>query len=150
MKLGFTGTQNGMTVRQQAAVKSLIYKEGIHIEEFHHGDCVGADEEACKMVQDLISVWYHGDDTPTNKIIHCHPPDNKRARAYTKADVMHPTAPYLDRNHDIIDTTDTLIAAPNNMHQVLRSGTWATIRYARVAGHKIYIVFKDGTIEEEG
>jgi hypothetical protein len=39
--------------------------------------------------------------------------------------------PFLDRNKDIVNSCDILIACPENDIEVLRSGTWSTIRYAK-------------------
>ena len=43
---------------------------------------------------------------------------------------------YLDgftetRNKDIVNSCDILIACPENDKEVIRSGTWSTIRYAK-------------------
>ena len=42
--------------------------------------------------------------------------------------------------------TDTLVAAPKEDEEVVRSGTWATVRYARKAGRVVLVVRPDGTI----
>lgn len=43
-----------------------------------------------------------------------------------------PAKPYLERNKDIANEgIDGLIAAPSGWVEELRSGTWATVRYAR-------------------
>ena len=44
MKIGFTGTQKGMTTAQAYSFIELI--SGMEIDEFHHGDCIGADYNA--------------------------------------------------------------------------------------------------------
>jgi hypothetical protein len=45
---------------------------------------------------------------------------------------MFPEKSYLDRNHDIVDSCSILLALPTGQ-EILPSGTWATIRYARRA-----------------
>lgn len=119
--VGFTGTQRGMQPMQLASVKHLVemYSPGI----FHHGCCIGADEEFNKLV-----------DQPLNTIIR-HPPDNdyKLAKCETKfaTVITRDSAPYLTRNHDIVDEANIIIAAPAEFEEVLRSGTWSTLRYAK-------------------
>jgi hypothetical protein len=128
---GFTGTKNGMTCRQ----KTAFGKIAIHLRdgsEFHHGDCVGADEEA----HDIVAVVR---ESYVINII-CHPPINPKARALTDCNKYRKKKPYLDRNRDIVDESDVLIAAPKSLCEELRSGTWATIRYARRQGKPVIIL----------
>jgi hypothetical protein len=56
-----------------------------------------------------------------------------------------PEAPFLKRNKNIVDYTDLLVACPNGFEEVIRSGTWATWRYA-VKQEKLWIIiWPDGT-----
>jgi hypothetical protein len=58
MKIGFTGTQVGMTDRQKAAVKELLLS--LKVTELHHGGCLGADfdvDEICGVLE--ISIVIH-------------------------------------------------------------------------------------------
>ena len=57
---------------------------------------------------------------------------------------MHPAKDYLVRNHDIVDVCDVLVATPGQKEEQIRSGTWATIRYARKIRKQIIIVYPDG------
>lgn len=130
MKIGFTGTQEGMSLRQ----KFLLYKHLCDLRlgethEFHEGDCIGADAEALHEVEKVKRVL--------TIITHSHPPSNPKKRAFIETDIMHPPKPYIPRNHDIVDATDILIAAPKSDKEELRSGTWATIRYAEKLGRKV-------------
>lgn len=117
MKYGFTGTQEGMTERQQKTLILLLKDMKNHV--FHHGDCVGADEQAHFIAERCgLYIWIH-------------PPINNNKRAFCESDTILPAKEYIDRNHDIVDACDILIAAPKTLSEGLRSGTWATIRYAR-------------------
>lgn len=138
MEIGFTGTQEGMTEHQQVAVASLLdvlCKDGGHV---HHGDCVGADAEFHAMAHDR------------GLRIEIHPPTNPEKRAFCKGDIRWPKYDYLTRNQHIVDSTHVLIATPRQEAEVMRSGTWYTVRRARAANLKIYLVLPNGHIKEEG
>jgi hypothetical protein len=136
MKIGFTGTRTGMNSKQRADVSALL--KGLVPFEAHHGCCVGADADFHRLVVDLgCDVVGH---PPTNtssmmsdRLIY----EGARANQYREL----PAKPYLDRNHDIVDACDLLIATPATRVEKLRSGTWATIRYARRCGKKLAIIF---------
>lgn len=121
MKLGFTGTQIGMSERQMRSFTSIIrdYKK-YPIDEFHHGDCIGADSDSHKMIRLWCGCQIIG-----------HPPTNGVKRAFLCVDRELPPEDYLVRNRAIVDSVDLLIAAPRTDGEELRSGTWATIRYGR-------------------
>lgn len=140
IRIGFTGPQQQVTKAQQAAIAMVLVGHCLHTPqepaEFHHGDCIGADRIA-HIIAKSIGL----------KII-LHPPDNDSKRAFCKAHVERKPKPYLDRNHDIVDETDCLIAAPQGPEE-LRSGTWATVRYARKLERTIYIVWPDGRMTME-
>lgn len=135
MKVGFSGSQHGTRPHQFAAIDECIKILGP--QEFHHGDCVGADDDAHRIAR----KW--------GARIVIHPPIVGTKRAFLHGDETRESKPYIERNHDIVDETDVLIAAPNSMTERLRSGTWATIRYATKIGKQIYIVYPDGRIENQ-
>jgi hypothetical protein len=141
MRLGFTGTQEGMQPQQQEAVEQWLcsFRPGT-ITEFHHGDCIGADAQCHQSI-----LFFH----PTCRTV-CHPPENDSKRAFTDNDDTREPGPYLERNQAVVDAVDVLLAAPKEQTgDVLRSGTWATIRRARKRGIPIVIVRPDGTYEVE-
>ena len=49
---------------------------------------------------------------------------------------QQPQKPYLERNRNIVDNTTMLVAFPNNNKELLKSGTWSTIRYAKKRNKK--------------
>ena len=133
--VGFTGTQRGMTPPQRAAVMRLLRgMAGLHI--LHHGDCIGADAEA------------HAGALALGWSIVVHPPIVVAKRAWCtgpSCEVL-PPAPYLTRNQHIVDASLLVIATPGEPVEQLRSGTWATIRYARRQRKQVMIVPPDGAI----
>ena len=144
MNVGFTGTRKGMTDEQKVALsQELRLYEGSW--EFHHGDCIGADAEAHDI------VWDQMHDLGRYLTICVHPPEDNKLRAFKSVDggldvrTFNPK-PYILRNHDIVDMTDVLIAAPASQERSsTRTGTWATVRYARKQGKEVLIIWPDGT-----
>ena len=70
--------------------------------------------------------------------------------ALDMSDEVRDPLPYLERNRAIVDACDILIACPKGMQEEQRSGTWATVRYARRRDRPIVIVWPDGTVTREG
>ena len=130
MKIGFTGTQGGMSDKQQEEFIRILQEQ--NPTEFHHGDCVGADAQA----HDIVFAIYD-----KNIQIVIHPPINPYKRAWCKNwSILRMQDDYLKRNRAIVDETDLLIATPKESVEVLRSGTWSTIRYARKQNKPIIII----------
>jgi len=147
MKVGFTGTQKGMTDVQRDKFITLMWDLINRSQEritFSHGDCIGADTEAHSIVYPAVAI-------------HIYPPTNISKRAFCNmrwkgTSIVHPEQGYIKRNHSIVDASDILIATPKEKKEMLRSGTWATIRYARKKDISIYFIFPDGncTLELNG
>lgn len=128
--VGFTGTQKGLTDYQRGwlwAKLKALRAEGF--QEFHHGDCIGADLEGHRMAR---ALGY--------RIIR-HPPLDGRKRAFT-SDYDEDRRPrgYLERNRDIVMETQVLVATPAQIEPVLQSGTWATIRFAQKKGRPCFLI----------
>lgn len=120
MKLGFTGTRMGMSREQKVSFDALLFE--LQPTEFHHGGCVGADAQAHEIVRHRLPEC--------RIVIHPTRPGPHRASELV-ADELRDEAPPLDRNRTIVDSVEHMAAAPLGDQEVLRSGTWATIRYAR-------------------
>jgi len=143
MRVGFTGTQRGMTDAQQRTVFGLL--DGwepwwsvdalpINTSQFRHGDCIGADEQA-----------HHAALTVGIPII-IHPPTDPKKRAFCKGavEVKEPND-YMTRNQHIVNATAALIATPRRFLEEVRSGTWATVRRAHKKLHPVELVLPDGS-----
>lgn len=141
MHIAFTGTQKGMSREQMVFVARLLGRL-IHdvaardILHCHHGCCVGADAEFHEILLRLRKVMPLTDGLI---VIHAHPPSDKKKMARIEgADVWYEAKPYLERNRDMVNAAELLIAMPKGP-ETLRSGTWATIRYA-VKTKKRYVI----------
>jgi hypothetical protein len=135
ISLGFTGTRRGMSALQLAAVAERLCVPGL--EQVHSGDCIGADAQFHALA---IVV-------PGKPVIHGHPPEDPRYRAFLTYNVENPPRPYLVRDRDIVAASTHVVACPGEFVEVRRgSGTWATIRYAIAAGRPLDIIFPDGAV----
>jgi len=133
MKVGFTGTQTGLTDEQIGLIVEVI-SELDEMAEMHHGDCIGADAQFFTIIRTL---------KPDVRITG-HLPKDESKRAFCENDFEEKPLPYLDRNKNIVSEADVLIGAPESMKEKLRSGTWATIRHARKVGVPRVIIWPDG------
>ena len=122
MKVGFTGTQLGMSQHQKEQFVLRLME--LNLTEFHHGDCIGADAEAHDIVREFF---------PDVKI-HIHPPIYSNKRAFKQGDVIYKEDHYIPRDKRIVESTEHLVGTPKANEEELRSGTWTTIRHARRTG----------------
>ena len=134
MHIGITGTRNGLTEEQFERLK-IFFEYNQNITHLHAGDCLGVDVQVLQVCREL---------RPDIKCIG-HPPFNNKLRGFMRYDEQRKPKTYLERNRNIVDECHRLWAFPKGENEVLRSGTWATIRYARVQNKFMVIVFPDGS-----
>lgn len=134
MKIGFTGTRHGMNVEQKEQLKRVLQAETVT--EFHHGDCVGADDQADDIAIEFgLRVVLH---PPIREVLRAH----CERKLYRKSPlIILERKEYISRNHDIVDATDGLIVAPHTREETIRSGTWATYRYVK-GQNKPYVILE--------
>lgn len=129
MKIGFTGTRKGMSALQLKEVEEWLHNAAadFHL-SVHHGICIGADVEFHSIVRKLFGPW---------PIIHGWPSTLSGMTgewAANNCDKLHePMAPLL-RNLKIVESVDILLAAPFEMEEQRRGGTWSTIRAVKRRG----------------
>lgn len=120
MNIGFTGTQRGLTEFQKQTLTDIVNSLPLVKCTFNFGMCWGADTEAYHIikesVRDIKIIGYPGTVTQSTSM---------------KVDVLNPVEKFLIRNRKIVDNSQLLIVCPKNDKEELRSGTWATYRYAR-------------------
>ena len=138
ISLAFTGTQLGMTSQQRMAVYQYLLSWKPKLQSIHHGGCVGADEEFHELVWDAGLIH----------LVEVHPCTIIRKRAILikidEVQDIHPAEEPLDRNHTMVDRATHLLATPHGYEEVTRSGTWATIRYARKQRLDMTIILPNG------
>jgi hypothetical protein len=140
--VGFTGTSRGMSAGQKVRVRE--YLSAIKQEfpaakiTFHHGLCIGADEQAARIAKELgYYVVAHPGYSPRN-------PEGRLFRSdFDGNDEVCPEKPHIPRDHDIVDGSQRLVAAPWTREEIVRSGTWTTVRYARKKGKPILMALPE-------
>jgi hypothetical protein len=133
VSIAFTGTRTGLSSKQRISLITTITQ--LKPRRVTHGGCIGADKEfhdICKLLN--IPTYIH----PCNI-------KSKRAECLGAIFVFSPLPP-LERNKIIVDESELLIATPKTKNEILRSGTWSTIRYARKIGKRVIIIYPDGCI----
>jgi len=133
VKMGFSGTREGMTAIQKDVVENII--DWFRPQEFRHGDCIGSDVDAHSIARKHEYIWIIG-----------HPPIDPILRAYCDFDETRLPQEYKVRDKRIVIESNILVATPKEMSEVLRSGTWTTIRYAREAKIPVLIVKPTGSL----
>jgi len=146
MIVGFSGTRHGMTAEQLHMVDVLLLMSQFRVRrhpaekfEFHHGDCIGADEEA-----DAAARICHYN-------IHIHPCREMgnifRAGCHLRGvSHMYPIGNSLDRNRAIVDVADVVLCAPAEDVERPRGGTWFTYRYALTRPVDVLLIHPNGTV----
>lgn len=131
-RLGFSGTRDGMTINQYATVEKLLTLSTV--EEVHHGDCVGSDEQ------------FHSICLGLGLRIITHPPIKDQYRAFCIGEENREPKDYLLRDKDIVDETEALMATPKQESMAVRSGTWYTIRYAATCRRHMLVINPNGSL----
>ena len=132
MIIGFTGTQEGCNEVQLKELTNFLTENKDQISAAHHGCCIGADSEFHFICVDL--------EIP----IIGHPPIKKSkvdANVFGTLNMVNEPLEYLERNRKIVEVCDLLLAAPAQNTEILRSGTWSTIRYAKKVNIPVVIFF---------
>lgn len=135
--IGFTGTRKGMNWTQWSVIFNLL--KSIRPRLARHGMCKGADEQFDKLcyMAGIETEGYPQDSLPQWRSKKCH---------CTK---VHPAKSPLERNKKIVQASDMMIAAPKTEDErgEPRSGTWATIRYAKDRKVRLWIVLPNGDVQ---
>ncbi len=139
---GFTGSRAGMTAVQYDWCRKLL-KAG-QPDVLRHGGAFGADTQ-------VHALWR---EERTSGKCEVWPADDKRHAMFLNQrnvivqTVMGP----LYRNQEIVTRSTFLFATPHTQHEVIRSGTWHTVRHAAKANVPTLICWPNGklTLHRDG
>jgi hypothetical protein len=138
MKISVTATRIGLTTKQSKAAVMLLRK--LKPDILIHGAANGGDSELHDLAKLMgINVEVYPAVGVASNVNNLH---------YVDGDVIHFPAAPLVRNKTMIDAASITLAFPGEMYEVLRSGTWASIRYARSKGTTLYIIYPNGIISK--
>lgn len=140
MKIGFTGTRSGLNEDQilsmDICLRGLNSKKVIDFA--HHGCCVGADSQFHWLIRKIfdlrVCIIGHRSTTVSQQ----------NSLVVQKCDQIRDPLPPLLRNKNIVNEVDLLIAGPGSAREEQRSGTWATIRYARRVKKPVILIYPSG------
>jgi hypothetical protein len=104
----------------------------VHASVLHHGDCVGGDDDAAMVAEQL---GYR---------IVAHPPTSDKYRAFHQSHETRRPAGYLERDRVIVAASAIVIGCPFESVEQPRGGTWYTIRYARMLHSRVLVIGPDG------
>jgi hypothetical protein len=133
--VGFTGTSAGAVSEQVRRIDDrLANLKKIGFDEFHHGLCIGADEQAAAIAKRLgyRVVAHPGLASDAGNL--------DRRSTFDGNDEICAAKPFAERDREIVDTTECLLAVPSTREQDASSGTWATVRYARDRGKPVELI----------
>ena len=136
----FTGTRQGLTPEQHDRLQDVI--DVLQPVLVHNGACEGADRAMHRLCRGrAILSEYH--------------PSNSEQMAWAKS-IRHAQeairalrGPLLRNGVMVRLGVRGLIATPGEEHEILRSGTWATIRVARKHNRPIWIISPSGLVRAE-
>lgn len=142
MLISFTGTQQGMTKIQRENIDRWLTLRALNANSNtgFHGCCVGGDDEFDSIIAKL---GFKRVGFPSN--LYGKRVPNEVLQARGPIVIAEPDSP-LRRNRLVVRQGAILLAAPAQMAEVLRSGTWATIRYAEKVKRPIVMFMPDGSI----
>lgn len=141
VRLGFTGTHEGMTPEQYATVEKLVAELQPAIAR--HGACEGADAQFSEIVFQAgvpVIVAHLGHDR--------HGKSPFRAKSYrcTPGDEL-PSERYMKRNRAIVAKSNLMIATPRSKPFPSSGGTLLTTRAANASKTPVTVVWPDGSHE---
>lgn len=141
MRYGVTGTTGLLT--EQVPIVHGVIRALKDVDLFTTGGAYGVDTEAA-----IAALRYH----PQRRVHQICVPVGCRYNEDTTllGEVIEVPGGYIARNDAIVAHSDILLAFPRTRQEVLRSGTWATVRRAHKAGVEVRLFPLDEGLHNHG
>jgi len=130
MRVALTATQQGINGRQWTTLYDVLRQ--LKPALFIHGACLGGDDQGDSMAADLGIPRIAFPSTIGKKRV----PDDELKRRTGSLIMIMPAEQPLIRNIKMLKCAKViegskLIACPRQRHEIIRSGTWTTVRHGR-------------------
>lgn len=133
----FTGSRGPLTLEQSGYVRKVVNSLPLtQTDKVRQGGAKGVDFCVAKYVPSAMQTVYAPCSAPWSEY---HPVGAILRRHTPEGGFATHAEDYLDRNREMVDGADVLIAFPKTAEEETRSGTWATIRYARKVGVEVHL-----------
>ncbi len=127
VKIGITGTRNGMTEYQFNNI-SIFLTDIIKLypnSTFSHGDCIGVDVQVAEIAAGFGFT------------VVAHPPVGDELRAFHKSHIINPPLTHFARNRNIVNSVDLLLVVPYQKESVFLSSTKGGTKYTHDYAKKV-------------
>jgi hypothetical protein len=129
--IGFTGTRDSIRILIKNLARQHVSVQGVH------GGAEGADRQFHRLLKEL--------NIPSE----CYPSNEEQWRwSVQNCVVCHAMQAPLTRNRVIVEVSNLMFATPRTFIEKQRSGTWATIRYAKKTNNPLTVIWPDGSTTE--
>ena len=138
MRIGVTGTLRGATKLQLVILGSYINSP--RVGRLVHGGAPGVDSEADALFE---REGRDAEGRRFRRTTDVYPAKGSRG-TYARPTYRDIAREPLERDRLIVANCDLMLVVPRQDHEIRRSGTWATCRYAVAAGVITLVILPDG------
>lgn len=138
MIYGTTGSERGLHGRQADWLAAFIAERISPEDELIDGDCIGVDDQVNRAFR-MAGCLTRG-----------YPGMNRAKRAFGDHEIWHEPRNNIARDEDIAWDAGFMLCFPWGLEELLRDGTWTTIRRARHYGTAGLIIYWTGLTEPLG
>jgi len=147
MKVGFVGNQKEMSKQQKDTLIRIMkkLKHTYQNIDLHMGSAPGSDAEAFAIVVEngLVSrLFFYPSSNPDENAFDIEDPRDLEKKEIKLLRQNERTI--FERNRNIVDTCDMIIAVPRETLEKRESETWMAIRYSKIQKKRLFTLYPDG------